>query len=508
MAKYGFDYFLKRGNVINEMARPFSVFTSIDPELAPLQNAYINLMSKVAPFVGKDSAKRQFFVYDYLLSSLMDIIEPDLDMDVGAYASEITGMSRGFNTMKAAFLKKAQEHKDIVTSPEFLEKVVDDANIDQHKNLVATRGGNRKKGYNREVVDTLGVSADDFRTVSQQAEPIVTALNRIMGSRKSNLTKKGQPEVAAAAPQQGGSPDLDFAYSVVDAIDSLLESRIDYLAELKRDPSILDEIDDNTKVLLSDAARELIETVKGMYTEMINSGTGVSPEEFTQQIQNMSQAMTDAGKSKKAMLYDMIANEVEELTNFSADMRGLQDSIGTNEKRYPGYDTDVLAKIVDTPEKQELFDKWFDMHTQWRKNKNEKLEQLWIRKLMQLNFFDRKGIEDDGRNYMDADVQALLSQQRRYFEMLQKEENPDRQAALQKKVMDITKQIKMKRGEYVPEAPKDEAPQPEEQEESGVMGYMTEQVSKDRHLGKPTGKFVDRGFKKFVNYNHWLEVNS
>ena len=52
-----------------------------------------------------------------------------------------------------------------------------------------------------------------------------------------------------------------------------------------------------------------------------------------------------------------------------------------------------------------------------------------------------------------------------------------------------------------------EAPQAEEQEEGGVMGYMTEQVSRDSYNVKKTGQYVDRGFKKPVNYAHWLHIN-
>ena len=46
----------------------------------------------------------------------------------------------------------------------------------------------------------------------------------------------------------------------------------------------------------------------------------------------------------------------------------------------------------------------------------------------------------------------------------------------------------------------------EEDEEIGVIGYFTEQVFRDSFTDN-RGKFVDRGFKKPVNYNHWLAIN-
>lgn len=46
----------------------------------------------------------------------------------------------------------------------------------------------------------------------------------------------------------------------------------------------------------------------------------------------------------------------------------------------------------------------------------------------------------------------------------------------------------------------------EEDEESYVTQYMTEQVRKDS-FNKPKGQFVDRGFKKVKNYHQWLMRN-
>ena len=44
------------------------------------------------------------------------------------------------------------------------------------------------------------------------------------------------------------------------------------------------------------------------------------------------------------------------------------------------------------------------------------------------------------------------------------------------------------------------------EDEEGVMGYMTEQINRDR-FKDDRGKFVDRGFKKPKNYAHWLWLN-
>ena len=45
-----------------------------------------------------------------------------------------------------------------------------------------------------------------------------------------------------------------------------------------------------------------------------------------------------------------------------------------------------------------------------------------------------------------------------------------------------------------------------EQAEENVMNYMTEQFKKDK-LTNHNGIFVERGFKKPINYWHWSQIN-
>jgi hypothetical protein len=46
----------------------------------------------------------------------------------------------------------------------------------------------------------------------------------------------------------------------------------------------------------------------------------------------------------------------------------------------------------------------------------------------------------------------------------------------------------------------------EEDEEEYTINYMTEQVKKDK-LTNTNGDFVERGFKKPINYWHWTQLN-
>lgn len=450
MSKFGFDYFVKRGALINEMARPVSILSN----LKPLQEVYIKLMNKVGPLVGQDSGKRQLFVFNYLLSNLLDIIDPDNEMDIGDYATSITGLSRGFQAVKSAFLKTAEENPEIATSPEFLQNALNDQSIQQFLTVRDARRGNRRQGYKNEVENVLGTDAQSFEQVQQQAAPLVSQLNRIMGGRKISRTVKGDASrfnQASSAPQaEENNPNIDMAYNVLDAIDNLLEYRQDYLSEVQRGMKVQSLEPQGQALVSSKTAESDLSVLKQMYEKMISDGTGTTSDEFASYIEKLS---TMQGVSpERAQIFQLLLQEFEELIEFSGGLKDTQVAHGTGADAYEGYDTDVLSKILDTPEKKQLFDTWFRYNTQWRQAKNEKLESAAMRKMMQKNFFDRKGIED---------------------------EKPAYQTNFGKK---------------------------QEDEESGVMNYMTEQVVRDSRTHKK-GEMVERGFKKPVNYNHWLQIN-
>jgi hypothetical protein len=110
---------------------------------------------------------------------------------------------------------------------------------------------------------------------------------------------------------------------------------------------------------------------------------------------------------------------------------------------YEGYDNRVLEKVLDSDEKWEIFDQWYAM---------EKI---------------RRGKQNSKQNVADVGDVGEFNK------------------ALDTK-LGITKK------------------KPED-EEGSVMGYMTEQVRKDSFVDKQV--FKDRGFKKPVNYAHWLAIN-
>jgi hypothetical protein len=43
--------------------------------------------------------------------------------------------------------------------------------------------------------------------------------------------------------------------------------------------------------------------------------------------------------------------------------------------------------------------------------------------------------------------------------------------------------------------------------QESVLSYMEEQTQRDNKFGSQRGQFVDRGYKKVINYGQWLMLN-
>lgn len=131
---------------------------------------------------------------------------------------------------------------------------------------------------------------------------------------------------------------------------------------------------------------------------------------------------------------------------FLLDSAEVEESQQIDENdMYEGYDTRVLEKVLDSDEKWEIFDQWYAMEKIRRARQNAK-----------------QNIDDVGD------------------------------------VGEFNKALDTRLGKGKESG--------REESEEGVMGYFSEQVFKDSFKSEK-GIFVERGFKKPVNYAHWLALN-
>lgn len=483
MSKYGFDYFSKKAQLLNEMARPASVFGKGS---SPTQ-AYAKARTYMKQKYGIDSGTLDRRIFGYLYQILPDeLITPEEESAIGIGSKKSTADFKNAITSVVQRLLKSGE----LDQNQFAADLTNEERIDQYMQGVSgMTTGSRAQGMENEVRSTTGIGANDFRQLIAATEPLRKEINKIMAGRKISRAKMGDASkynTVQAPDAKEQSPDMDFASKLL----STLEKFINLKHELDSTDYDEDQLDEGSYIISQIPIKELEKTYD-MYENMLDSGTGTTEGDLEKLIGKLS-ANPKAPKAFIAFLT---------LLKDQASQHESSSDTSVEDTRYDGYDEDVIAKVLDSPEKRELFDRWYKLNNRWREQKNAELESRFIQQLINANFFDKRGMDADGPKQMSPEILKLMAQKETFQNKLnQSLEYGDDVAAqkYQKFINTIDKTIKHLQGENT---------QPEDEEDSGIMGYMTEQVSKDSHVIRKDAKFVDRGFKRPVNYWQWLESN-
>jgi hypothetical protein len=191
---------------------------------------------------------------------------------------------------------------------------------------------------------------------------------------------------------------------------------------------------------------------------------------------------------------DLWLQEMDEL-QFTYDMLNKHmpdepapsDGPKKSNEEFPGYPKAVTDKFLTTPELRENFKKWNNYRINNMISRQEKIEGI-------INTL----------KWGEGETPGELDQVRRGFEdFVSKRPH----LAPKKKGEAPTKKPTMKQKEEEAKFDADnwsptDYDMPEEDEESSyIMGYMTEQIHKDKF--KTKGEFKDRGFKK-MSYHDWI----
>jgi DNA mismatch repair ATPase MutS len=206
--------------------------------------------------------------------------------------------------------------------------------------------------------------------------------------------------------------------------------------------------------------------------------------------EDLQSSGTDALKGRYESIYDMLDDELlgslvengelspeeaETLKKWSSVMAKLHQNVRTKGERIltKAQEAQMKAKRVEDAKK-----KYEETGKKWAAKKEAKKKGIKIASPVDDEFNDElEGLSEDElenklRELMDSD-------------------DPDydkmKEVAKRKKKLE-----KMNRSNV---------------QENHVMGYFTEQIEKDR-LTHKHGEFKDRGFKKPVNYAHWLWLNN
>jgi len=261
-----------------------------------------------------------------------------------------------------------------------------------------------------------------------------------------------------------------------------------------------------------------------LINKRIADGVGITPEQFGDMISNIN------NEKFKQFLQYVLDKSLEIQKEEESD-----DAI--NNDSYPGYDPSHLKQVLgDDKQKWDLFDKYYKIkiykNEQYHTNKHTK-EALEVQKNADKVFgrSSNYGIAEQIKDIKDqislsetpGEVKKLKFQLKKLLDRQEKFNNKEVIEPENVEVNTMKSKIDPKQAEKIQAKIKDillsDDPDYDEleklkaelngkstvTEKHSVMNYMTEQIYKDSFVNKSV--FKDRGFKKPVNYAHWLAIN-
>jgi hypothetical protein len=231
MAKYGFDYYTERANVLSEMARLPQQLLAIGPagERMYKIRKYVNeVMKRGGSYTDEDGVKvdvpglpsgrgtplqnRSNRYIIRAISGLMDDVPEDYEnvrdeMDFGGGGDEITKKAieiLGYQGQKRSTLKSlgitdsnslysraiekwTSENQDIVMSPEFTQKITNPTNILQYLTPPVRKASHTVYGQNKtkEKEELYGMDLEDVHAIISGIAPYLKKIHKSQGYKKA-----------------------------------------------------------------------------------------------------------------------------------------------------------------------------------------------------------------------------------------------------------------------------------------------------------------------------------
>jgi hypothetical protein len=471
MNKFDFDYLFKRSALINEMSR----ISSTRPE----KNLKVeNFIEVIRPAIGKKLFEKWKvpgnvkLLNDYVTEALYEKIfntvfqytsvnqyisklwekSPELKEDYLDFIGSGSNDSNKRSKWIISYL--ANKKPNLATSQQFFDEVTSPEYIEEYKQKLQDRlqFKSRAKGYATQIQKKYSMSANDFATMKGEVWPIITKLNR----RSRTLlppgtlqTLRNKERIVIDTSNKATSEDL-----------KPLEVFIETLIGLRDDADLVEYYNVDVKGLSA-----IIQTLE----DRLSNNKPVTKEK-----------LYDAFINKfPPKIREYVSDEYEtDLESYS--QKGFSEEMIDDKRKAvedildiytPDFLNSVAAKGIITEPEIEMVLKWKDLI-----KSSDALEKKEVSAGRKAAGFSSDDIDTSG-DFSDVGKAA----DKRFYE--KEKESPTQKPKKPRKRKD------------------------DEEDEEGVMGYMTEQIRSDKLFNK-IGEFKDRGFKKPVNYNHWLQINS
>jgi hypothetical protein len=500
MTKYGFDYFSKRAQIFNEMARPSplsqlgehgNIAKGIFDAIGAVMRKGGEVNGEVIPGMGGNREKnRQLRYFIYMMTGMDEeesfdasgeTSEDESNYEIVRAATDILGLPENKwrqpngpyenpgRLYSAAILEGVKgRYKEYVSSPEFRSKALNPENILTYLTTNRVTTGYSQASAEKRSESHGGMSAEDIDAAETGIKDIISKIHRAIQYKK----RKKQPEVVKQEQEDGNTISNDFIDNVYFAINAIenIEYYYNTIHELVNERKHL--YDDQSDMLMS-----IIDDYPAMSPELITTlykAKNLSPvlknmiDEYSQlktsgiDLKTLYNQLESYKSNSNSKIIDAIVEEMDELITKSEEF-DISTEKGQGGDEFPGYDQAIIDQFLTTPQLKQQFAKFH----KWKLN-----EMIGKANKVKLKIHAMKW----GESEVPGELDIVRKASKDFFE----------------------KRPEVKKQEFGQGNAVQKSLGPAQRNESYVMNYMTEQLSKDKF--KPIGEFKKRITKTPKNY--------
>jgi hypothetical protein len=398
----------------------------------------------------------------------------------------------GPEIFEAATIVLIKKHPELIFDKSFVNSVLDPVNIATFINKGESGEGivvldhETSKLAARNIGEMYGINAKSYNELMSKSRKVRTQLSylsRADAKRKvktsPTVEKKSSPDKLDNLHTQNVDNILTILLALKeDKID--LDEQIEIKSELFKDPydvilTIHDETDVPIKWITSMMKLKGTQVIDRLYDVFLTlENVGIDIDTFNENMEEL--------KSKKPELVGFI-----DIFTKDVSLKIKADTPKSNVLSFPGFAQEHIEKVLDTPEKKNIFSTYYNY--------------IYVKDLKRAAAEVQQKLDvDAGKEVVGKPVtlyamrQAEKNFQKSSGKFGNRGENMEREAELAKREKD--KEFKKDQNK-LSKGIQDIIGKPL-RNESYVMNYMTEQFQKDRF--KTKGEFKDRGYKKPTNY--------
>jgi len=407
--------------------------------------------------------------------------------------------------------KVSDEYKEQFNNKDFINSLVAEDAITYAE--TASERSIRTKGMEKARVETTGIRFKEFSQLENYLKPTLKELNRDMHKRNISLGrggKGGSKQESEISDSQESDIGLPFSTLYIDNILDILSRLIAERKKLptgtsndiwgKRDqqleksniiikPEYLNyEISVPMQLIKSFSSKE----IEDVYTAFENIYDKFEKDQFEYTENDLSK-LIDRVKDKNPKLSSLLEFFRTSLTGVEKQKNKIEQ-----DRTFVGYDDDLIRKYFPDTESDEFknFTNWYSAKTKYEeKLKNDLLERI-INYLASMKEQMTSVNDEKEMSSGSSDILNKLQTYENKIRSLEKTYKYRPTEQLKNEIDNLKEIVDSIKSKY----------NPEQDEEEYTINYMTEQVKKDK-LTNMSGDFVERGFKKPINYWHWTQLN-